>query len=59
MTQENEILQFLHYNPTASRAEIGAALTETPSAATLKRFLAEAVRKGLIETVGQGPACLP
>ncbi len=31
MTQEIEILQFLHYNPETSRAEIGYALTNAPS----------------------------
>lgn len=36
MTQEIEILQFLHYNPEASRAQIGSALTNPPSPATLK-----------------------
>lgn len=36
MTQEIEILQFLHYNPEASRAQIGSALTNAPSPATLK-----------------------
>ncbi len=56
MTQDIEILQFLHYNPEASRAEIGEALTNAPSPATLKRPIAEAVRNGYIEVVGRGPA---
>ena len=56
MTQEIEILQFLHYNPEASRAEIGSALTNTPSPATLKRMIADGVTKGHIEIVGRGPA---
>ena len=56
MTQEIEILQFLHYNPEASRAEIGSALTNTPSPATLKRMIADGVAKGHIEVVGRGPA---
>ena len=56
MTQEIEILQFLHYNPEASRAEIGSALTNAPSPATLKRLLADGVAKGHIEVVGRGPA---
>ncbi len=56
MTQEIEILQFLHYNPEASRAEIGSALTNAPSPATLKRMIAEEVSKGHIEVVGRGPA---
>ena len=41
MTQDIEILQFLHYNPEASRAEIGETLTNAPSPATLKRPIAE------------------
>ena len=56
MTQEIEILQFLHYNPEASRAEIGSALTNAPSPATLKRMIADGVAKGHIEVVGRGPA---
>lgn len=56
MTQDIEILQFLHYNPEASRAEIGSALTNPPSPATLKRMIANGVVKGHIEVVGRGPA---
>ena len=50
MTQEIEILQFLHYNTEASRAEIGSSLTNAPSPATLKRLIADGVAKGLGET---------
>lgn len=56
MTQEIEILQFLHFNPEASRAEIGYALTNAPSPATLKRLIADGISKGHIEVVGRGPA---
>lgn len=56
MSPEIEILQFLHYNPETSRAEIGLALTETTSPATLKRLIADGVSKGHIEVVGRGPA---
>ncbi len=56
MTQEIEILQFLHYNPEASRAEISSALTDAPSPATLKRLIADNVSKGHIDVVGRGPA---
>ncbi len=56
MTKEIEILQFLHYNPEASRAEIGSALSNAPSPATLKRLIADCVSKGHIEVVGRGPA---
>lgn len=56
MTQEIEILQFLHYNPDASRAEISSALTSAVSPATIKRLIAESVSKGYIEVVGRGPA---
>ncbi len=56
MTQEIEILQYLHFNPETSRAEISEALSNAPSAATLKRMIADGVSKGLIEVVGRGPA---
>lgn len=56
MTQEIEILRFLHYNPEASRAEISIALTNAPSPATLKRLIADSVSKGHIEVIGRGPA---
>ena len=56
MTQDIEILQFLHYNPSSSRAEIEAALANPPSTATLKRLIADAVKQGHIEVVGRGPA---
>lgn len=56
MTQDIEILQFLHYNPSSSRADISAALANPPSAATLKRLIADAVKKGDIDVIGRGPA---
>lgn len=56
MTQDIEILQFLHYNPGASRAEIGAALTDAPSDATIKRLIANAVKNNQIEVIGRGRA---
>ncbi len=56
MTPYTEILQYLHYKTEASRTEIEAALSNPPSAATLKRQIAEAVRNGHIEVIGRGPA---
>lgn len=56
MTPDIEILQFLHYNPGASRAEISSGLTNAPSLATLKRLIADAVSRGYIEVIGRGPA---
>lgn len=56
MTQDIEILQFLLYHPESSRAEIGNALTNAPSPATIKRLIADGVRKGHIEVVGRGPS---
>lgn len=56
MTTDIEILQFLHYNPLSSRSEIGSALSEAPSDATLKRLLANAAKEKQIEVVGKGPA---
>jgi Fic family protein len=56
MTQEIEILQFLHYNPLSSRSEISDGISNQPSSATLKRIIAEAVSDGNIEVVGKGRA---
>lgn len=56
MTPELEILQYLHYHPNASRAEIGESLTAQPSAATLKRLISDAVNNKNIEVTGRGPA---
>lgn len=54
MAQNTEILQYLHDNPGASRAEIGAALSNTPSVATLKRLIAGEVKNGHIEVLERG-----
>jgi hypothetical protein len=51
MTKDIEILQFLHYNPSSSRSEIEASLTNSPSSATLKRLIAEEVKQGHIEVI--------
>lgn len=56
MNQEIEILQYLHFHPEASRAEIAAALNHAPSPATMKRLVAAAVKRGQVEAVGSGPA---
>jgi Fic family protein len=56
MTQDIEILQFLHYNPLSSRSEIGGGISNAPSAATLKRIINEAVDRGDVEVVGKGRA---
>jgi Fic family protein len=56
MTQDIEILQFLHYNPLSSRSEISEGISNPPSAATLKRIITDAVGNGSIEVVGKGRA---
>jgi Fic family protein len=56
MTPNIEILQYLHYHPLASRAEISSAIDNAPSAATLKRLITEAAERGDIEIVGRGRA---
>ena len=56
MTIQVEILQFLHYNPSSSRAEIAAGLNEAPNERTLKRIIAEVVQQGDIVVEGQGRA---
>lgn len=55
MTFEIELLQYLHFHPLASRAEITEALTNSPSPATMKRIIAKEVKAGNIEVVGKGP----
>lgn len=56
MTIQVEILQFLHYNPSSSRVEIAAGLSEAPNERTLKRIIAECVDKGDITVEGKGKA---
>lgn len=56
MTIQVEILQFLHYNPSSSRAEIAAGLHEAPNERTLKRIIAEVVQQGDIVVEGKGRA---
>lgn len=54
MTQEIEILQYLHYNPLSSREEISAGVSFNVSAATIKRMISESIEKKYIEVVGLG-----
>lgn len=56
MTIQVEILQFLHYSPSSSRAEIAAGLKDAPSERTLKRIIAELVQNGDIRVEGKGKA---
>ena len=56
MTIQVEILQFLHYNPSSSRIEITAGLTEVPNERTLKRLIADGVQLGDIVVKGRGKA---
>lgn len=56
MTTEIEIIQYLRYHPLSNRADISSELTDAPSDSTVKRIIADAVEKGLIEVVGKGPA---
>ena len=56
MTIETEILQILHYYPLSSRNEIVSMLTNAPSDSTVKRLIADAVKKELILVHGKGPA---
>jgi Fic family protein len=46
----------LHYNPLSSRSEIGDGISNSPSVATLKRLITEAVKIGNIEVIGKGRA---
>lgn len=56
MTIQLEILQFLHYNPSSSRVEIAAGLSEAPNERTLKRLIADGVQRGDIVVEGRGKA---
>ncbi len=56
MNTDIQILQFLHYHPLSSRAEITSGIADTPSDSTMKRLLAAVVKNGQAEAVGRGPA---
>lgn len=56
MTTDVEILQILHYHPLISRQEVASLLTSKPSDSTLKRIIADGIKRGNIEVVGRGPA---
>lgn len=56
MTIETEILQILHHHPYSNRGMIASLLASPPSDSTMKRLIAEAVKNGLIEVHGRGPA---
>lgn len=51
MTIEDEILQYLHYHPLSNRVEITLGITNPPSGRIVKRLLADAVTKGMIEVL--------
>lgn len=51
MTIEDEILQYLHYHPLSNRVEITLGITNPPSSRIVKRLLADAVTKGMIEVL--------
>ena len=48
---EDEILQYLHYHPLSNRVEITLGITNPPSGRIVKRLLADAVTKGMIEVL--------
>ena len=50
----DEIYQFLHYHPESSRSEIEAGISSPPSPATLKRYLSDAGKDGMISSNGNG-----
>lgn len=56
MTTEVEILQYLHYHPLSKRSDISNYITSEISDRTLKRIIADCIKKGFIEVVGKGPA---
>ena len=56
MTIQVEILQFLHYNPSSTRVEIAAGLSDTLNERTLRRIISEAILQGDIVVEGKGRA---
>ncbi|MGJ0748353.1 phage integrase SAM-like domain-containing protein [Bacteroides thetaiotaomicron] len=44
-------LQYLHYHPLSNRVEITLGITNPPSGRIVKRLLADAVTKGMIEVL--------
>ena len=52
----DDILDFLHYHPTSGRADIANGIAHKASPATVKRVLADGVRRGLVTVSGQGRA---
>lgn len=54
MTKEAEVLQFLHYHPDSKRVDIQNGVESTLSDSTLKRLIADCVKKNEIEVVGKG-----
>ena len=56
MDLNREILQFLHYHPLSSRAEISNGISFLGSDATMKRLLASEVQQGNIVVSGTGRA---
>lgn len=56
MSIETEILQVLHYHPLINRVEIASMLSNAPSDSTMKRLIAEAVKKEMIVVHECGPA---
>ena len=56
MTIQVEILQFLHYNPSSTRVEIAAGISDNINERTLRRIISEAVQRGDIVVEGKGKA---
>lgn len=56
MTPDVEMLQYLHYHPDSSKAEIKAGMSLEMSDATIKRVLSKAVKDGMVLVIGKGRA---
>lgn len=52
----DDILEFLHYHPTSGRADIANGIAQKASPASVKRALADGLRRGLVSVSGQGRA---
>lgn len=56
MTPDVEMLQYLHYHPDSTKAEIKAGMSLEMSDATIKRVLSKAVKDGMVLVIGKGRA---
>ncbi|HDZ85890.1 MAG TPA: cell filamentation protein Fic, partial [Candidatus Moranbacteria bacterium] len=54
MNIDNQILNFLNYNPESSSNEVLQGIQEKKSIATIKRALSKLISENLIIAIGKG-----